>query len=61
MTNLKQVTIEIDGEEVSSANPLPIEEQNLDLLRQILLELEKANIHLAEITNLKIASEDTRR
>ncbi|MHA2402857.1 MAG: hypothetical protein ACXADH_07690 [Candidatus Kariarchaeaceae archaeon] len=60
MTNLKQVTIEVDGEEVSNANPMPVEEQNLDTLKQILEELKKINIHMAVITNLNIASEDIR-
>jgi hypothetical protein len=39
---------------------MPVEEQNLDTLKQILEELKKINIHMAVITNLNIASEDIR-
>lgn len=52
MTNLKEVTIEVENETVSDSNPFPVvaKDEVPNLLAQILEELRKINIHLETIT-----------
>jgi hypothetical protein len=60
MTNLKQVTIEVDGLEVDHTNPLPVEAAN-DIQLQILYQLKKLNVYLGLITNEQLRDEDIER
>lgn len=60
MTNLKQVTIEVNDAEVDKTNPLPVTPDD-DVQLRILYELKKISLQLELITNEQLRDEDIER
>ena len=60
MTNLKQVTLEADGQTVNRAHPLPVSEtgHTYNTQEAILMQLKEINIHLAIITEEIVSTKD---